>query len=97
MISRILLVEDEPNVLIIVSDLLRSEGCSVATAADGAAGLSAASEGPFDLLILDVMLPKLGGLELCRAVREQGFDGAILMLDRQRPVPGPRPRPAHVR
>jgi two-component system alkaline phosphatase synthesis response regulator PhoP len=76
----ILLVEDEPAVAMIVCDLLRSEGYRVETAPDGPSGLRKASEQDFDLLILDVMLPGADGLEVCQAVREQGFDGAILML-----------------
>jgi two-component system alkaline phosphatase synthesis response regulator PhoP len=78
--SRILLVEDEPGVVLVVSDLLRAEGHAVESAADGKSGLARATNEPFDLLILDVMLPGPGGYEICHAVREQGFDGAILML-----------------
>lgn len=78
--SRILLVEDEPGVALVVTDLLRAEGYSVETAGDGNAGLCRATEEPFDLLILDVMLPGLGGFEICHAVREHGFEGAVLML-----------------
>jgi two-component system, OmpR family, alkaline phosphatase synthesis response regulator PhoP len=78
--ARILIVEDEPGVLLVVSDLLRSAGHTVEIAADGAAGLRRASEATFDLLILDVMLPGMSGFELCHAVRQRGFDGAILML-----------------
>jgi two-component system alkaline phosphatase synthesis response regulator PhoP len=80
MSARILIVEDEPGIVVIVSDLLHAAGHIVETARDGAAGLRRASEEPFDLLILDVMLPGSSGLEICHAVREQGFDGAILML-----------------
>lgn len=78
--ARILLVEDEPGVVKVVSALLRMEGHRVETAADGHTGLRLATEEPCDLLILDVMLPGLGGFEICHAVREHGFDGAILML-----------------
>jgi DNA-binding response OmpR family regulator len=77
---RILLVEDEPDVMVVVSDLLRSVGYLVKTEQNGKSGLNRAAEEDFDLLILDVMLPGLTGLEICHAVREQGFDGAILML-----------------
>jgi len=80
MSARILLVEDEPGVSLIVSDLLESAGHTVATEADGDAGLRRSSETPFDLLILDVMLPGKSGFEICHTVRERGFDGAILML-----------------
>jgi two-component system alkaline phosphatase synthesis response regulator PhoP len=78
--SRILLVEDERGVAIVVSDLLRSQGYTVEVADNGQAGLQQATDGHFDLLILDVMLPGLSGFEICQSVRERGFDGAILML-----------------
>ena len=78
--SRILLVEDEAGVALIVSDLLRASGHLVEHAGDGDLGLRRASEEPFDLLILDVMLPGKSGFEICHTVRERGFDGAILML-----------------
>lgn len=77
---RILLVEDDPGVSLVVADLLRAEDYHVDTAADGDAGLKLASANPYDVLILDVMLPKLSGSEICHTVRSQGFDGAILML-----------------
>ena len=47
---------------------------------DGSEGLRIAAEQPFDLMVLDVMLPGINGFDLCRAVRERGFDGGILML-----------------
>lgn len=78
--SRILLVEDAPDVQLIVADLLRGHGYDIDVAAAGEEGLRAASEQRFDLIILDVMLPGMDGFEVCRAVRERGFDGAILML-----------------
>ena len=78
--ARILLVEDEPGVVLIVSDLLRAEGYDVTGLADGSSALVLSGVETFDLLILDVMLPGLGGFELCHAVRERGFDGAVLML-----------------
>ena len=80
MSSRILLVEDAPDVQLIVADLLRGHGHEVVVSGDGGEGLRVAGEQQFDLMILDVMLPGLSGFELCRAVRERGFDGAILML-----------------
>jgi two-component system alkaline phosphatase synthesis response regulator PhoP len=78
--SRILLVEDEPGVVLVVSDLLRSEGHEVETAADGKTGYQMITEGKYDLLILDVMLPGMDGVTLCGKARAQGFTGAILML-----------------
>lgn len=85
--SRILLVEDEAGVALVVSDLLRAEGHSVQTASDGESGLRQTMESKFDLLILDVMMPGLNGFELCHAVRERGFDGAILMLTAKGQIP----------
>ncbi len=80
MASRILIVEDEPGILLVITDLLRAESHAVETAAQGREGLRRATEEKFDLLILDVMLPGLNGFEICHTVRERGFDGAILML-----------------
>jgi two-component system alkaline phosphatase synthesis response regulator PhoP len=80
MTSRILLVEDAPDVQLIVADLLRGHGHEVVVSGDGGEGLRIAAEQPFDLLVLDVMLPGIHGFDLCRAVRERGFDGGILML-----------------
>ena len=78
--SRILLVEDEPGLVLTVSDLLMNEGYDVATAMDGEAGLLKATSEPFDLIILDVMMPKRNGLDVCRDLRQRGYDTAILML-----------------
>jgi two-component system, OmpR family, alkaline phosphatase synthesis response regulator PhoP len=80
MSSRILLVEDEPGLVVTVSDLLAAEGYDVEVASDGEAALGKASGGGFDLVVLDVMLPKKTGLEVCRELRQKGFDSAILML-----------------
>jgi two-component system alkaline phosphatase synthesis response regulator PhoP len=80
MSSRVLFVEDAPDVQMIVADLLRGHGHQVVLCGDGAEGLRLALEQAFDLLILDVMLPGVDGFDLCRTVRERGFDGAILML-----------------
>lgn len=78
--SRILLVEDEPGLVLTVSDLLMNEGYEVETAQDGEAGLIKATSGNFDLIILDVMMPKRNGLDVCRDLRQRGYDTAILML-----------------
>ena len=77
---RILLVEDEPGVALVIADLLGAEGYSVEVVHDGNAGMEKAMAEAFDLLILDVMLPGMGGFELCQYVREHGYGGAILML-----------------
>ncbi|MDE3153928.1 MAG: response regulator transcription factor [Acidobacteriota bacterium] len=78
--KRILLVEDEPGLVLTLSDRLRSEGYDVDVAGDGESGLARATGEPFGLVILDVMLPGLNGFEVCRAIRRQGVQTPILML-----------------
>ncbi len=78
--SRILLVEDEPGLSLTISDLLAVEGFDVETAMDGPSGLAKALKGGFDLIVLDVMLPGKNGFEVCRELRQQGRDIAVLML-----------------
>ena len=80
MSARILLVEDEPGLSLTLSDLLANEGYDVEAAMDGPTGLERASNGAFDLVILDIMLPRMNGLEVCRELRRRGKDVAILML-----------------
>jgi two-component system alkaline phosphatase synthesis response regulator PhoP len=80
MSSRILLIEDEPGLVLTLSDLLAGEGYEVGSATNGTDGLNRASRDRFDLLILDVMLPGMNGLEVCRNLRQQGKDVPILML-----------------
>ena len=82
-----LLVEDEGDIAMVISDLLRAEGHEVEWAATGRDGLQRATQETFDLLILDVMLPGMSGMDICHRVREQGFDGAILMLTARGEVP----------
>jgi two-component system alkaline phosphatase synthesis response regulator PhoP len=78
--SRILLIEDEPGLVLTVSDLLSTEGYEVESAGDGETGLSKAVNGKFDLVILDIMLPRKTGFDVCRELRQKGIDVAILML-----------------
>ncbi|HEY3441060.1 MAG TPA: response regulator transcription factor [Paludibaculum sp.] len=80
MSARVLLIEDEPGLVMTVSDLLADEGYVVESASDGPTGLARATNEPFDLLILDVMLPGMSGFEVCRELRQHGKDVAILML-----------------
>lgn len=77
---RILLVEDEPGLRVTLGDRLQREGYEVAASADGEDGLRRATHEPFDLLVLDVMLPGRNGLELCRELRRRGSDLPVLML-----------------
>jgi two-component system, OmpR family, alkaline phosphatase synthesis response regulator PhoP len=77
---RILLVEDEPSLVLTLVDRLVSEGYEVETAGDGEAGLSRALEGSFDLILLDVLLPRRDGFEVCRELRSRGVQVPVLML-----------------
>jgi DNA-binding response OmpR family regulator len=76
----ILLVEDAPDVHLVLTDLLQGSGYEVLAAGDGQTGLQQAAARAVDLAILDVMLPDFDGFQLCRMLRERGFDGGILML-----------------
>src|SRR6187551_2483276 len=76
----ILLVEDEKGLIITLTDRLRSEGFDVTSANDGKKGFDAALGGGFDLIILDVMLPKKNGYDVCRDLRQKGISTPILML-----------------
>jgi two-component system alkaline phosphatase synthesis response regulator PhoP len=78
--SRILLIEDEPGLVLTLTDLLQAEGHTVEHASEGISGLAKATGEPFDVIILDVMLPGKNGFDICREVRSRGSDVAILML-----------------
>jgi two-component system alkaline phosphatase synthesis response regulator PhoP len=77
---RILVVEDEPGLVLTLSDRLRSEGHEIEVATDGNAAFEAARAGSFDLVVLDIALPKRSGLDVCRDLRREGVDTPILML-----------------
>ncbi len=78
--ARVLIAEDEPDLMKALRDNLEFEGYQVIAASDGEAALKAAlAENP-DLLLLDIMMPKIDGLEVCRKVREAGYMIPILML-----------------
>jgi len=76
----VLLVEDEEELRMTLGDRLRSEGYLVEFVADGQQGFEKATSCPFDLIILDIMLPKLSGLEICRGIRLAGMATPILLL-----------------
>jgi DNA-binding response OmpR family regulator len=80
--QRILIVDDEPNIVISLEYLMRRAGYDVVVAADGEAALGAVAAAPPDLVILDVMLPKVNGFEVCRRLRaDPRWSGLkILML-----------------
>ena len=82
MSKRILIVDDEPNILISIEFLMKREGYEVSIARDGEEGLAAIRAQRPDLVVLDVMMPRLDGFEVCTAVRaDPGLsDVRILML-----------------
>ena len=77
---RILLVEDEPGLQLTLSDRLRREGYEVDTAGDGQTGLDKAATGEFDLVLLDVMLPRKNGFDVLRDLRQRGLETPVIML-----------------
>ncbi len=77
---RVLLVEDEPGLVLTISDRLRAEGYEVASAADGLSGLERASREAFDVILLDVMLPGKSGFDVCRDLRQRGVTTPVIML-----------------
>jgi two-component system alkaline phosphatase synthesis response regulator PhoP len=83
---RILLIEDEPGLVMTLTDLFHAEGFDVESASDGETGLSRALSREHSLIVLDVMLPKKNGFEICRELRQSGVDTAILMLTAKTPV-----------
>jgi two-component system alkaline phosphatase synthesis response regulator PhoP len=78
--SRILIVEDEPDIALALEDDLRAEGYDVAVAADGETGSRRARDESWDLLLLDVMLPRKDGFDVCREVRRAGVRTPIIFL-----------------
>jgi two-component system alkaline phosphatase synthesis response regulator PhoP len=78
--ERILVVEDEEALRVALSDRLKNEDYVVESAGDGEEGFEKALEGRFDLLILDVMLPRKKGFDICRALRKAGLVVPIIML-----------------
>jgi two-component system alkaline phosphatase synthesis response regulator PhoP len=78
--ARLLLVEDEPALVTTLTDRLTAEGYAVAAAGDGETALRRVQEEAFDLVLLDVALPKMDGFEVCRELRRRGDETPILML-----------------
>jgi len=76
----ILIVEDDMGIRVILRDSLISQGYDVVMAADGIEGLKMAKELKPDLIILDVMLPHMDGLEVCKRIRKEGITSPIMML-----------------
>ncbi|MEJ7696310.1 MAG: response regulator transcription factor [Candidatus Limnocylindrales bacterium] len=80
--ARILLVEDDPSIREVTAIGLRQAGFTVETANDGRAGLDRFEAEPFDLVLLDVMLPRLDGLEVCRAIRQRSTLPVVMLTAR---------------
>jgi len=78
--AKILIIEDDPTILRVVKDNFTTRGYRVQTARNGEEGLDAALNGRPDLILLDIMLPKINGFEICRAVRAEKLEMPILML-----------------
>jgi DNA-binding response OmpR family regulator len=78
--NRVLVVEDDEAMAVALRDGFVYEGYEVSVARDGETGLRMARENPPDLMILDVMLPKMTGLEICKVLRGDGSDLPIIML-----------------
>jgi len=76
----VLIIEDNPTMVRALTDNFAAKGYQVRTAMDGEQGLTAALAGNADLIILDIMLPKVNGFEICSKVREKKLDTPIIML-----------------
>jgi DNA-binding response OmpR family regulator len=76
----VLIIEDDGALLLTLADNFTFEGYSVRTASDGEKGLELACDSSADLIVLDIMLPKVNGYEICRRVRESGLEMPIIML-----------------
>ncbi len=78
--ARIVIIEDEPDLAMGLRDNLEFEKHTVAHAADGETGLRLVKEQPTDLVLLDIMLPRMDGFEVCRRLREAGYTMPIIIL-----------------
>jgi DNA-binding response OmpR family regulator len=79
-VAKVLIIEDEPNMVVGLKDSCEYEGYEVAVARDGKEGLEKASTEKPDIILLDVMLPLMSGLDVCRTLRSRGIETPILML-----------------
>lgn len=80
--ARILLIEDDPSIREVTALGLRSAGFTIETAADGIEGLDRFRLEPFDLVLLDIMLPRLDGLEVCREIRRTSMVPIVMLTAR---------------
>jgi two-component system response regulator MprA len=86
--ARILVVDDEDAIRLTLDLLLRKRGYTVVTAADGAAALALIEQQPFDLLLLDLMMPGLNGIEVARRAQTLQPAAAVLILTGSSPLEG---------
>jgi two-component system, OmpR family, response regulator len=77
---RVLVIEDDPQAALLIQEIVARCGCRVTHASDGALGLALALGEPFDLIVVDMMLPGLSGVEVVQALREQRRDTPVLVL-----------------
>src|SRR6187401_1404164 len=80
MAPRILIVEDEPDIVLTLEEDLRRQGYETSVARDGALGIRRGTDEKWDLILLDVMLPKVDGFDVCAALRKAGVTAPIVML-----------------
>ncbi len=78
--KRLLLVEDEPGLVLTLTDRLTREGYDVQSTGDGESAVARATTEAFDLVLLDAMLPRLGGFDVLRAIRKQSIETPVIML-----------------
>ncbi len=78
--ARILIVEDEPDIVLSLEEDLHRQGYETASAGDGDAALHLGKQGGFDLILLDVMLPKMDGFDVCRELRRAGVKTPVILL-----------------
>ena len=78
--KKVLLVDDEPSIVTLLAFNLEKDGYEVTTATDGAEGYRLAISNPFDFIILDLMLPSMDGMDICKRLRREKFDTPIMIL-----------------
>ena len=78
--KKVLLVDDEPSIVTLLAFNLEKDGYEVTTATDGAEGYRLAISNPFGFIILDLMLPSMDGMDICKRLRQEKFDTPIMIL-----------------
>ena len=78
--KKVLLVDDEPSIVTLLAFNLEKDGYEVTTATDGAEGYRLAISNPYDFIILDLMLPSMDGMDICKRLRQEKFETPIMIL-----------------